>query len=454
MAAVDDFMRWHAGLSPAEQAAFAKHVESTTYRAPATIGYEPISAPGGGGWKPITTPGVIKPIPTTGPGSVSPSPSESTGPTPEEQAAESQRQAAALDYLKATFPWIERLGGLNDMVDMVRRGLTPDGVVAEVRQKQWYKDRFVAITRNDGTMRMNEKEYMDTEEEYRKLRRQFNKYDPADDVPQSYKGLFENDLDPNEFRDRLDLWDQIDRSADDVKSTFYVYAGMRLSTDDLYQATVDPSKSASLELEYDRRVAAQPIDYDTWITRATEAGLEQTTRTLERLKTQGAVGEIALQTLRGIDPVMARDLADQLYRSPNAQDKTGRFLSLNELQAAFQYALLGSAASANGLQLPGTDRLESLRAAGVTRAKALEAYGAISTNKNVWAGALSRANLGTMDEADFEAALLINQGKERDMLERAQRYDESLAFKGGSATFGQDQQSGLLQQLGLRARKA
>lgn len=366
------------------------------------------------------------------PGTTTPNPAATDPNAPNE----ADRQNA-IDYVRSLFPWLDQLGLVDQIRQWVTEGARGDAIVARVRSTSQWAGRFVGIKRDDGTLRMNEAAYLGREDDYRTLLKQFGKYDKTQDTPASYQAFFASDIDPNELKDRLTTYDQIDRSSDDVKAAFYVYAGMKVTTDDLYNATVvDRNQGASLQREYDRRVALQPLDYATWITRATEAGLDQVTSTLQRLQSAGVVGGDAVSQIARVDPTFARDVMTALHQGTGLEGTTGH-LDLSSLMNAFQYALLGSAATTQGLAIPGTARLEALRQAGVTRSQALDAYGQIANNQTHWNSAAERANLGPLDQADFEQALLLHQADPTEALRHAISFDESLKQSSGGAAFRQ-----------------
>lgn len=386
----------------------------------------------------------------------------SGGETPEQRAAreaseraareEAERTARngqnAMDFILANMPWVARLG-LGDLVrGWATQGMSAEGMVVALRATSQYKDIFRFIRRADGTMRMNEASYLDREEEYRGIGLEFGKQWSR---PEDFGGFFENEIDPNELRDRFKLYSDLEHGTEEERAAFYVYAGMKVSTDDLYEAAVDPKRARELATTYTQRIAAANIDWDTWVQRATEAGLDRVARTLTRLEEAGVTN--ANQVVRqvgSIDPAFSRQMIEQLYVGAG---QGGRLLALNELMNAFEYAMLGSAASAQGLALPDAERLETFRQAGITRARALELYGQFGRNKNLYEGAVQRSGRATsFGQADFEDAVFLNNADQSAVLERAMAFEEGLGKVGGSFAFGRNQagrvvQSGLSSQL-------
>lgn len=365
-----------------------------------------------------------------------------TAPAP---AGENPATTNAIESVRASFPWIDKLGLLEDIRSWVTKGLTADAIVGRLRQTVQYKANFVGISRADGTLRMNEAQYLQTRDNYRQLFHQFGRADYDYSQPSDFHALFEQEIDPNELRQRLETYDNVTRSGGAVRSAFYVYAGIKLSDDDLYSAVVDPAHREKLFTEYAAKAAKSPPDYETFIKRATEAGLENTTRTLRDLEERGLVGGDALQHLLGISPDEARGVADQLF---HGNDPTGKTLSLNELLHAVDFALVGSAASANGFALPSQERLQALRQAGVDRSKALEGYGQLSSQKNLLNAELSRAGFGRFGQDEFERALFLSEGRYSDQLNRAAAYEKSLGSSSGAPDFSRTR-TGRVTQPGL-----
>jgi hypothetical protein len=98
---------------------------------------------------------------------------------------------------------------------------------------------------------------MAREEDFRTLLRQYGydvngRYGSA----ASLRGFFESGMDPNELQQRLSTYRTVQESSQAMKDAFYVYAGIRVTDDDLYRALVDPSARTSLKKQYSEKVAA------------------------------------------------------------------------------------------------------------------------------------------------------------------------------------------------------
>lgn len=348
--------------------------------------------------------------------------------------------------LYAQFPWIQQMG----LADQIRQwaadpSVTVDGLVTQLRQTSQYKSYMQGIFNDDGTMRMDEATFLAQRDQMKQVMRNYSRGTVEYDKPDDFKAFFDAGIDPQQLDTRLKAYDQITRSGQDVKDAFYVYAGMKLTNDDVYKMTVNPEHAADLTNQYNANVASSPLDYGTWITRATEAGLGRVVTTLTDLQKQGVATGNAIDQVRQLDPTFARQLTDALY---HGQSATGPFLSLNELMHTVEYSLIGGAALQSGLSMPTQARLDALRAAGVDRAQALKGYGEIAAQQNQLQGALGRANLGQFSQADFEKAVFLNSAHETDLLNRAQAGDKALSVGSGAAGF-QQSQSGQIAQGGL-----
>lgn len=348
--------------------------------------------------------------------------------------------------LTSMFPWIQAIGiPLTQIQEWATKLLTGDSLVAAIRQTPQWQARFPGIKRPDGSLRMDENTYMQTENNYRKVLNQWGAPNQKYDQPWELAAFFNNEIDPNELTQRFQTYDTISKNTD-VKNAFYVYAGLKPSTDDLYQAAVNPEANARLQDSFNQAVAAQPLDYHTWITRATEAGLQQVATSLTNLQQQGVITGPAVSTIQSVNPDFAKQMMDALYHGGDGT----KTLDLNSLLNAFQYAMIGSAASDNGLQLPGQARIEELRQAGITRANALQSYGQLAQNQNVLDGMVQRAGLAShFTQDDFERAVMLHEGPAAGELANAQAQDAALSKAAGNANFSQAR-DGQLTQMGLR----
>ena len=369
--------------------------------------------------------------------------------TTNSSSTDTSQAANALTLVKGMFPWLANLGLDQQILEWSIQGLPPEGIVANVRNSSQYKSRFVGIFRPNGEMRMSESEYLNTEEQYRQLMRQYFRPDYEYNDPNDFKMLFDSETSVDELSKRFQVYDQVRTGSQDVKDAFYVYAGLKITDDDLYNAVVNPEFRDGLTQQYTEATAKQPLDYSTWITRATEAGLSRVVQSLTSLQSQGVDVNNALAAVSKVDPTFAQSMMDVLLHGGSPNDPS-RYLSLNEALHSFEIAMIGGAASLQGLALPTADRAEAFRQAGIDRAKALETYGKYATNQNFFSGAVQRAQLGTgFTQSQFENAVFLSSASDQQLLERALSYEKSLGETSGSFGFSVDQ-AGRLQQRGLQ----
>lgn len=352
--------------------------------------------------------------------------------------------------IEAQFPWIKLMGLSVDWFRAEVAGVaSSDQIVADIRNTPQWKRATAGIQRADGTLRSSEAEYFNTVENYRKVQAQWARYSgytPDLDNPEYYRSFFENEIDPNELTQRYQTYDTIVQGGQDVKDAFFVYANMNVSDDDLYQAVVNPEYGQSMQDEYNRNVAGGVLDYQTWITRATQAGLNRVADQLGKLQTTGALTGAAVSATLQTDPDFARQMMDVLFHGGNIAET--RTLTLPELMNSFEYAMVGSAATANGLAMPTQERVAALRQAGIDRAKALENYGAFGSNKDLLAGMAQRAAGRDFTQDDFEKAVFLHTSDASNLL--TQSYAVEKAAGGQRSNFGFSQtKQGRLQQPGL-----
>jgi hypothetical protein len=352
-----------------------------------------------------------------------------------------------ISYLKSNFPWLERVGASPDWLRQQAIDVAqPDEILTRLRQTAGYKTATQGIQRADGTLRMSEKDFFDRSNDYRRVLKQYGRPDYEYDNPADLLSFFEGEVDPNELKTRLETYQTLDRSSQDVKDAMYVYAGMKVSTDDLYNAMVRPESRQQLESEYMQRTSAAPLDYETWITRATEAGLNRITTRLQDEQKNGALTGQAVSSVMSVDPDFARQMADVLYGG-SADTRT---LQLPELMHAFEAAMIGSAASANGLALPDAQRVEQFRQAGVDRARALKSYGDYGVKKNLLDAVVQRATGGqTFDQKQFEDASYLHDSTASNLLEQGLAGEQAAGFRAGSGALAQGR-NGLVTQSGFR----
>lgn len=351
--------------------------------------------------------------------------------------------AALLDQIRASFPWIDAIGLSPEFFrELVANAASGAEIITTLRQAPQYRARFGGLWRQDGSVRMTEAEYLSRETDYRSVLRQFGFADQYQD-PQALRAFFESEQDPNELRDRLTVYRGVQTNGQAVRDAFYVYAGIRVTDDDLYQAVVDPSAAGRITQQYDESLARNPFDYSTWITRATEVGLERVSTTLRDLQRTGAVTGTAVQQIQRVDPNFARQVMDVVYGGGTEQ------MNLQELLASFEYAAIGAAARNAGLELPNRERVAEIRAAGIDRSAAQRAYVEYGMNRGAYDAASQRTGGGGFNQDEFERAAFLGDAGAAGELRDAMSREDAAGRSSGTFRFEQDR-FGRLNQQGLR----
>ena len=384
----------------------------------------------------------------------------------EQRREESARSAQAA--LESAFPFIVELGLSQKVLDLARQGYQPDAILGELRQTTQWQEMFPEIRRADGTMRMTEGRYLEQMDEYREILRGFGMYDERYDSTAELAGFLAQEVDPTELEERLEIYSALEQN-DDVRAAFYIYAGMRVSTDDLYQAVVDHRYRDNLANEYNARATMTNLDYDTWLTRTTEVAMDSLAKKMTDLEKMGGrgytgprpwmptfvddmdnpwQGEIKSETIdqiRSMNPEIAKQFIAVLHQGTVAG---GEYLEDDALRIAFENAMLGSAAISQGLGLPNADRVEEIRAAGITRAQALKGYGQYAKDRNLMRSMARRAGFSGAGQDVFERSVFLSQEQATRQLEKASNLEQSYgrATQGSSFTT----RGGRVRQLGLR----
>jgi hypothetical protein len=366
-------------------------------------------------------------------------------PTPEGEADELEGSQQLLNELKARFPWLDQVGFSPEFFqNLVAESRSADEMIAKLREQPQYRSRFPALWREDGSIRMTEAQYLQTENSYRQVLQQYG-YNDSYTTPGSLKGLFDTNMDPNELNQRLDTYRKIETGSQAQKDAFYVYAGLRVSTDDLYEAAVDQAKGSELAAKFNQAAAKAQLDYPTFIARATELGLEKITATLTQLQANGIATGTAIQEILKTNPTFAQQMMDTLYQAGETQT-----LSLSELLTSFELAAVGAAATGAGLALPTKERALELVSAGVTRAKASDVYSQYSQLRNLYSEAVRRAGLGDFTQADIEDAAFLGSAEDQSRLQAGLSREEAAGSRQGSFQVGQDR-LGRFTQSGFRS---
>lgn len=346
--------------------------------------------------------------------------------------------SAFIAELKSLFPWIDELG-LEPawFQEVAATSAGADEAVMRLRQAPQYQARFPGLYRSDGSIRMNEAQYLARENDYRQVLRQAG-FDMSNyEKPSQLVGFFEGEIDPNELQQRVVTYRQVEQSSQQQRDAFYVYAGLDVGVDDLYEAVVDPAARQRLADEYNRAVASQAFDYETWITRATEVGLQRVADQLTVLQSRGAVTSRAVQAVLSVDTGFARQIMDAIYTGGAPGDDSST-LSLEDVLSSFEYAAIGAAARNSGLVLPDKERLAEIRAAGVERRQAIESYMAFGRDRERLSAASEAAGFGGITQDEFERGAFLGDAGAARELDRAVAREEASGRSAGAFRFSED----------------
>jgi len=348
-------------------------------------------------------------------------------------------------YIYSAFPWVEQMGIGAQLREWLIEGLEGTALLGKLRQLPQYQAYFPWIRRDDGTMRMTEAEYLRSQQGYGVLLRQYGHEVPTD--PQGFGHFFNGEVSQDELKDRLETYSNVQRSGRSVKEAFYIYAGIRLTDDQLYDALIQPERMQQLQSEYNIRVASSPLNYDTWADRATEVGLQRVVDTLEKLEGAGVITSTAIERVRSVNPEFAKQMIATLYTGgdPNAGDY---MTNIDDIMATFEEAMIGGAATAAGFTLPGRERVQELRQAGVSRAQALQKYSDFGADSRRISAAAGRRG-DTFGVRDFEEASMLGAGDERARLDQILAQEKAMGQASGGIAVRREEHG--LEQAGFQS---
>jgi hypothetical protein len=252
---------------------------------------------------------------------------------------------------------------------------------------------------------------------------------------------------PDVVNDRLEIWDYVKSAGQRVKETFYVYAGMSITDDDLFEAVVDGGREQQLYSQYNQEKAAQAFDYPGWIGRAYQVANTRVATELDRLQKSGALTAQAVQRILSVDPNFGRQMMDMIYTGGDPRGGHAGTLDLQTLINAYEFSAIGAAALEGGLVLPTRERLFEIRAAGVEREQAMKAYRDYGRDKNKLAAAVARARGLNFGQTQFEQAEFLGNSAQARNLTAGINYMEAAGKGSGQFRFTEDK--GRITQLGF-----
>ena len=371
-------------------------------------------------------------------------------------ATSDQTRNAVYDWINVNFSWARDLG-LEDMIrDAIENNIDDDVMIAQIRQSPQYLAAFPAITDEQGRMRfLDEADYVDQVREYRNVLRDAGSigdrliFDPNTESALDYAAFMERGISTEELSQRLDTFRNLNNASSGVRAAFKAYANMDVPVEMLYQAVVDPKTATDLIGEYNQNVLDANYSYPEQLANWTDAIREQTLEQLTSLEAQGVLPEGAMNRINALSGDEQQALVEALYIGDVTENDP--LLEFDELAEAYQFAIIGGAASEQGLVAPSLDRVKAIREAGINRAQALKAYGMYSGQKGLINAMLSRTNvqgqgMSAFTQSDFEEAVFLNQAEETDLLKRARQSEQALGRAGGG--FATSMQGNRLRQTG------
>jgi hypothetical protein len=338
----------------------------------------------------------------------------------------------AMGFILENYPWAEGLGLIDMIVEAVEAGTDANVLLAKIRNTPQWKATFPAIKDDQGRMRFkNENDYIARIRDYQGVLQDAGMLNEATENPLDYAALIERGIDHTELSSRINEYQTLSEHSQGVRAAFRVYANMDVSNEQLYQAIVDPEASEALIEEYNRNILSADFSYEDFVARATDFSLQAALETISEMEIDGTVPAGTVARIRGLDTDQAQALVEALYLGDSADGEA--FLDLDEIVQSVQYALIGGAAEEQGLVAPTLERVKEIRNAGITRAKALTAYGQYANQGDLMNSMISRTNM-TADrftQQDFEEARFLARPEETDLLIRGVQAEQALTAPSG-----------------------
>lgn len=338
----------------------------------------------------------------------------------------------AMGFILEHYPWAEGLGLIDMIVEGVEAGTDANVLLAKIRNTPQWKATFPSIKDDQGRMRFkNENDYITRIRDYQEVLRAAGMLNETTETPLDYAALIERGIDDTELASRINEYQTLSEHSQGVRGAFRVYANMDVSNEQLYQAIVDPEASAALIEEYNRNILASDFSYEDFVARVTDFSLQTALETISEMEIDGTVPAGTVARIRGLDNDQAQALVEALYLGDSADGES--FLDLDEIVQSVQYALIGGAAEEVGLVAPSLERVKEIRNAGITRAKALTAYGQYANQGDLMNSMISRTNMTSdrFTQQDFEEARFLARPEETDLLVRGVQAEQALSAPSG-----------------------
>ena len=365
------------------------------------------------------------------------------------QAVTPNTSALAAD-IKANFPWLVDLNLFDEVIGWAEEGYSATEIYGAIQQTAQYAARFPAIKDPDGQRRYTEAEYIEKEQSYRSLMSQYGDAAYRYDDPSDFAVFFDQYILPEELQTRFETYSALEQSSQDLRAAFYVYAGIDLTTDDLYTALVNDQAAVDLERTYNERTAATEMTWAVYRERVSEFSTREMAKLLTDLSNTGIVTTAAAQEFLRDGSAITDSLIDAFTAvglDPTNTAPTPDLLSLPQMQKALQQALIGSAATTYGFALPEADRIQEWIEAGVDRADAGQMFGTVASQGARLGSVMQRAGIGTLNLQDalLQGVDAVAAGK----LRYAVKSEDAAASERRGASISTNRLGSVVQQ-GLR----
>ncbi len=236
----------------------------------------------------------------------------------------------AVDAIRAAFPWLDQLGDdIYVLITDLVISATPAAVIAaEVRKTDQYKVRFAGMAArvSRGRTVITEAEYLDLEDQYRTLLREFGVlgyYGASEDDFRAFSaGQIGADVSATELSRRLDSGvAQVVDSGPEVQDAFEQFYGFKPTEELLLLHALDPDRGLR-EIENQLQtvfVGAEALRYGLNITRTRSEMLAQSG--ISREMARSGFADVAregpqlktLARLHSVTPLSQTDLEDFFF---------------------------------------------------------------------------------------------------------------------------------------------
>jgi len=156
----------------------------------------------------------------------------------------------AVESLYQFFPWLRQLEGIGELlVSFVEQDTPPEAIAAGIRDTDVYRTRFAGMEsrRQQGLSAISEAAYLDLEESYRTLLRDYGVSGSLAPDIQSLRdfsaGLISEDISASELSRRLDAgYAQVVDNGEFVGAAFEQFYGIRPTEEQLLLYALDPDR--------------------------------------------------------------------------------------------------------------------------------------------------------------------------------------------------------------------